>query len=173
MNIRSATQRDEKNIMSLVTDAFKGTEYGYQGEAELVQKIRQEQTYNNELELICELDKEIVGHGLLSECWVKNEKESFTGLALAPLSVHTNYQKQGIGSQLISELERRAVLFNYHFIVILGSPDYYSKFGYRATCHYKISSPFDVPEDFFMIKELEQGALDKVTGTVYYSKAFN
>ncbi|MEG0731058.1 MAG: N-acetyltransferase [Vagococcus sp.] len=173
MTIRPINKNDDTYVLPLIVSAFEETEFGYQGEAELVKKIRQNITYNNELELVYEIDKKIVGYGLLSTCWVKNDKQSFTGLALAPLAVHKDYQRQGIGGKLMRELERTAIGLGYTFIVILGHPKYYSRFGYQPTSHYGVSSPFDVPEEFFMMKELQKDGLSQVMGTVYYSEAFN
>lgn len=50
--IREITVNDYKAVEKLIVEAFSGSEYGYQNEAELVEKIRAEDTYLKELELV-------------------------------------------------------------------------------------------------------------------------
>ncbi|MGX7013882.1 GNAT family N-acetyltransferase [Vagococcus silagei] len=173
MNIREFLPSDKLAIEELIIDSFSGTEHGYQGEAELVCKIRKEPTFRDELELVCLNKQKVIRYGLLSECKIVNNSASYVGLALAPLAVHSEYQKQGIGTALISELEKRATTLGYNWIVILGSPAYYQRFGYSPAINFKINSPFEVPNEYFMIKKFSPNALKGVSGMVEYSDAFS
>ena len=60
----------------------------------------------------------------------------------------------------------------YDAVVVLGYPDYYPRFGFAPAISLRISCEYDVPDEAFMFIELEPGALNCVTGTVAYNKAF-
>lgn len=173
LKIEAIKPKDYQTVHDLVVEAFSNSEHGYHDEAKLVEKIREEATYNKELELIATLNNQIVGHGLLSEVLVKDDKKEHIGLVLAPLSVLTNQQRTGVGSQLMIELEKRAASHNYPFISILGDPEYYAKFGYYPAADHGINCPFEVPEANFMIKEMISGNLSTIKGNLIYNKAFN
>ena len=51
-----------------------------------------------------------------------------TALALAPLSVVPQYQRQGIGTSLILEEHKIAQALGYSYFVVLGSKNYYPRF---------------------------------------------
>lgn len=174
MEILSVQPTDYPAVAQLVREAFQKSAHGYQGEAEIVAKIRQEAGYRPELEVAAFTSKkdELLGYGLLSEVAVVNETKSFTGLVLAPLAVAPRAQHQGVGSQLIKELERRARELNYPFISVLGHPDYYPRFGYVPASRFQIQAPFPVPDEAFLIKELTATGLVGVSGIIRYSKAF-
>ena len=60
---------------------------------------------------------------------------------------------------MLKELEKRAVQQDFPFISILGHPQYYSRFGYVSAEKYKVTAPFDVPAEAFMIRPLHPNAL--------------
>lgn len=92
-------------------------------------------------------------------------------LALAPLSVLPEYQKQGIGTALIKEGHARARALGYGYSVVLGSEGYYSRTGYLPAKNYGIFAPFDVPDENFMACKLLENA-PVVYGIVQYAKEF-
>lgn len=172
--IREITVNDYKTVEKLIVEAFSGSEYGYQNEAELVEKIRAEDTYLKALELVEVIEGKIVGHALLSQAVIQNETKEVInkGLVLAPLSVLPTHQRKGIGSKLIKALEEK-VVNQYLFISILGSPTYYGKFDYEEAADFGIKAPFDVPSEYFLIKEMSKDGLESSQGILVYSTAFN
>lgn len=173
INLRTIEERDFNDAEKLIKEAFTKTEHGYENEAELVKKIRHDVNYNVNFELVVEKDGYLVGHGLLSEVTLKTESTELIGLCLAPLCVAPDEQRTGVGSAILSELEQRAIEKQYPFISILGHPKYYTKFSYEPTTKFNISAPFPVPEEAYLIKELQPNALDGWSGTIHYSEAFN
>lgn len=172
MLIRSLQSEDFKDVEKLIRESFSNTEYGYENEAELVERLRQESHYNQMLEVVAIDDNQIIGHGLLSEIKVADEDRKWIGLALAPIEVSPQSQRRGYGKALIKEPEKRAVELGYAFIIILGHPEYYRKLGYQLASSYQIYAPFDVPEEAFMAKEVIDEGLQNVHGVVQYSDAF-
>ena len=92
-------------------------------------------------------------------------------LAAAPLAVAPAFQRQGIGTALIREGERRAREMGYQYIVILGSPAYYGRLGYGPAERYGIRPPFPVESAYFMAQPLRPG-VEKLDGVVQYAPEF-
>jgi putative acetyltransferase len=57
--------------------------------------------------------------------------------------------------------------------VVLGHPGYYLRFGFVPASGFNIRSEFNVPEEVFMLKTLQDSALKDVKGTIQYHPAFN
>src|SRR5699024_9259562 len=94
MEIRSINVAEFSEVDLLLRDSFTETEHGYQGEAELVKKIRAEKTYTPELELVAVEEEQVLGHTMLSEVAV-GETVNNTGLALGPIAVRPGMQSKG------------------------------------------------------------------------------
>lgn len=172
MDIRTTMRQDDKEISRLLHDAFSSTEHGYDGEAELVNRIRCDPTFKQNLEVVGVENEQVVGYGLLSEIVVVDNQSATIGVCLAPLAVLPLFQRRGIGAKLMAELEQRARQLGYQFISILGWPDYYTRFGYVPASLFQISAPIDVPNEAYLIKSIGSDDLQGVRGTVKYLAAF-
>lgn len=172
INIRQETPADYQAVAKVIEAAFKNEPFRDQQEHFLVERLRKSDAFIPELSLVAEMNGEIVGHILLTKIKIKNEQESFDSLALAPVSVKPDYQKKGIGSQLIQTAHFLAKAMGFKSIVLLGHKDYYPKFGYELTSKYDIHLPFDVPEENCMVLALIEGGLKEVNGVVVYADAF-
>ena len=170
--IRQEREEDYKKTEEVVQQAFLHEEFSDKKEHELVKRIRKCDAFIPELSLVA-VDKEIVGHVLLSKITIITDSKSVESLALAPVSVASDYQKKGIGSLLISNVLRKAKELGYHSVIVLGHKDYYPKFGFKPASLWNIRAPFEVPDEVFMAMELTENALQNVQGVVQYSKAFS
>jgi putative acetyltransferase len=120
--------------------------------------------------LVAELEKRIVGHILFSRMFIETGSGAIPAAALAPIAVLPNYQHQGIGGRLICQGLDVLRQSRERIVIVLGDPDYYSRFGFscgKARC---LESPF--PPDAYMAMELSPGALDGLRGKVRYPAAF-
>jgi putative acetyltransferase len=61
----------------------------------------------------------------------------------------------------------------YDFAVVLGDPAYYTRFGFVPARHFGIRCEYDVPEDAFMVMELQPDALRNQSGLIRYRKEFS
>lgn len=171
MQIRAERKEDFPTIERVIVKAFENVEMSDQTEHQLVDRLRDSEAYIPELSLVAEEKGEILGHILLTKITI-GEEDSVLSLTLAPVSVLPSNQKQGIGKSLIEHSLEKARELGYESIIVLGHPDYYSKFGFQPASKYGIKAPFEVPDEAFMGLELRRGALKEVSGTVYYSPKF-
>lgn len=167
IEIRTERKEDFAEIYQLVASAFK-----QDFESELIEKIRKGLTYVPELALIAEENGRLVGYILFSKIKIVGKGVAYDTLALAPLAVDPLYQKQGIGSMLVTDGLERAKVLGFLSVIVLGDPNYYSRFGFQKASKWHIQCPFEVPEEAFMAIELAEGALQEKKGVVDYSKVF-
>ena len=168
MNIKIRQEQifDYKLVDDLVEYAFRNVKESDHTEHLLVGRLRKSDAFIPELSLVAE------GHILLTKVAKVSGKETDISLAVAPLSVLPEFQKQGIGGELLREAHKRASQLGYSSAVLLGHKDYYPRFGYKKASDFNIEFPFDVPEEYCMAIELFPGALDGVQGIVHYSDPF-
>ena len=166
MKIRQETPQDFKSIYNINHLAFE-----QEGESQLIEKIRKEDTFIPELSLVAEQDGKVIGHILFSKIKIIGE-QTYPSLALAPMSVHPDFQKKGIGSELVTIGLQIAKKLNFEHIIVLGHKDYYPKFGFQKASTWNIRCPFEVPDDHFMAIELVEGKLNNKGGLVEYPPVF-
>lgn len=167
MLIRPETEKDYDEVYHLVKEAFAGAEHSDGNEQDLVVALRKGNSFIPELSLVAEINNKIVGHILFTKVKIGNSTE----LALAPLAVLPEYQKQGVGTSLIQRGHKTAKQLGYHFSIVLGSDKYYPKSGYIPAHHYHITPPFDAPAENFMAYRLSDETFP-VEGIVIYDPAF-
>ncbi|RIX53702.1 GNAT family N-acetyltransferase [Paenibacillus nanensis] len=142
-------------------------------EADLIDRIRESESFVPELSLVAVLQQEIVGHVMLSKAAVYNGKTKHTVIALAPLAVQPEYQKQGIGKRLVQEGLKLGKELGFPLGFLIGHPDYYPKLGFKPARSFGYElKQYNVPDEVFMVSELQDGALDSVQGEFMYPNAF-
>ena len=167
IEISKEEKSDYEEVYNLVKTAFEKAEESDGNEQDLVVALRKSSNFIPELSLVAKKDDKIVGYILFTKIQIRKSEE----LALAPLAVLPEYQRQGVGSKLIEEGHKIAKEMGYHYVVVLGSDKYYPKFGYEKASKYGIKPPFDVPDENFMAIKLNDLS-EEIKGTVKYAKEF-
>ncbi|WP_232036634.1 GNAT family N-acetyltransferase [Streptococcus pseudoporcinus] len=150
MIIRQEEKEDFRAIHQLVTEAFAWAEHSDGTEQDLVEALREGDSYIAELSLVLEVDKQLRGHIMFTKAKVGQQE----ALVLAPLSIAPCYQKQGYGRALIDRGHQVAKKLGYDLILVLGSKGYYSQFGYQPAELFGISLPQGFPSENFMALSL-------------------
>lgn len=166
LKIRPETPADYPDIAQIHVLAF-----GQNNEAELIAKVRDSKRYIPQLSLIAEMSQEKVGHILLSPIDLIADTTK-TVLALAPMAVKPNYQRQGIGTKLVERAIACADQLQYPLIVVLGHTWFYPRLGFEPADLYHIEPPFSLPREVFMVKPLNHYHPD-YQGKVHYPAAFD
>lgn len=169
LRIRQEQQSDFPAVQALLEAAF-----GQAGEARLVALLRDSDAFVPDLSLVATLYDQIVGHILFSKIIIADDRHNeFESLALAPVAVLPEHQKQGIGGHLIRAGLEKATALGFQSVIVLGHEHYYPKFGFLPAETWQIKPPFEVPANVFMGLELVPGGLRHVSGTVRYPEAFD
>lgn len=141
--------------------------FGRDDEAALVDALRDGGFAR--LSLVAELDDQVVGHVLFTRMYVVAEASRIATIALAPLAVLPEYQRRGIGAQLVNTGLARLSPLGESSVLVVGDPAYYGRFGFNSRLARSIASPF--PEHL-MALELTPGAMRDVVGRVEYPEPF-
>ena len=165
MLIRPERETDISAIHSLNVSAFENST-----EADLVDLLRQQA--HPIISLVAERNNTVVGYILFSPVCLEGRPD-LKIMGLAPMAVAPEYQRTGIGSALVCSGLEQCMELGYSAVVVLGYPEYYTRFGFVPSTRFGIRSEYNVPEEVFMAIELEPGSLRGASGKIKYHAAFS
>jgi putative acetyltransferase len=146
--------------------------FGQPVEADLVDRLRRE--CPEAVSLVAESEGRIVGHILFTPALLPAAGRAVQGMGLAPMAVLPEYQGQGIGSRLVEEGLRVLRKRSCPFVIVLGHPTYYPRFGFEAASRHGIRCQWEgVPDEAFMILFLDESAKPDVRAVARYRDEFD
>ena len=163
--IREEQTQDMPEIRQVNIEAF-----GQPQEADIVDKLRDD--CGDLLSLVAAVDNRVVGHILFSPVTLETQEGTIHGSGLAPMSVLPKYQRQGIGSQLVRDGIAGLKSRGCPFIIVLGHPEYYPRFGFEPASRHGIRSEWEVPDEAFMILLLSKSQMRDMSGVARYRPEF-
>ena len=165
ISIRPELLTDNDAVRKVNELAFGGPD-----EAKLVEALRK--TSDPLISLVAIDNDQVVGHILFSPVTIEFANSDALALGLAPMAVLPEYQRKGIGSQLVRAGLRECKQIGSNVVVVLGHPEFYPRFGFVPASQKGLSSEYPVPDEVFMVVELEPGALSGRHGLVKYRPEF-
>ncbi|MCA9297686.1 MAG: N-acetyltransferase [Phycisphaerales bacterium] len=161
MSIRTEAPEDRDAIHRLLVECFPTD-----GEANLVDRLRADGDLV--ISLVALVDHQIVGH---VACSPVTTARGATGLGLAPIAVATTHRRQGIAAHLVESAHDLAHAMGHAWIVVLGDPAYYARFGYAPASTHGLVDAYG-GGDAFQVLALCDGAVPTGDGLVEYARAF-
>ena len=122
------------------------------------------------LSLVATVNGQVAGHIMYSPLTVA---ENVNGVALGPMAVVPEYQRQGIGTKLIEAGNRKIKDAGYPFIIVVGHAEYYPRFGFRPAIEYGIKCEWDIPDEVFMLLVLNEAKMQGASGLAKYRHEFS
>ncbi|MCK4898277.1 MAG: N-acetyltransferase, partial [Anaerolineales bacterium] len=143
ITIREETLSDQDAVRQINELAFE------QGpEATLVDKLRA--SCDRYVSFVAVDQGAVIGHILFTP--VTLDGSSVVGMGLAPMGVLPSHQRQGVGSLLVRHGLDYLRQSGCPFVIVLGHPNYYPRFGFEPASRYKLSSQWEgVPDEAFMV----------------------
>jgi len=163
VEIRSETPADLRAIEAVTVAAFLDAPHAGHIEQFIVAALREAGQLT--LSLVAESEGEIVGHVAVSPVEVSDGTGGWYGLG--PISVLPQRQRQGIGTRLMQEALRRLRERGAAGCVLVGEPQYYGRFGFRAEAG--LTYP-GIPPQYFQALAFDAAV---PRGVISYSEAFN
>jgi putative acetyltransferase len=137
-------------------------------EADLVEALRDSDGWIDGLSIVADDgDGTAVAHALLTRCHVGGAP----ALALAPCAVLPRVQRRGAGSAAIRAALRAGRAMGENLVLVLGHPEYYSRFGFVPASRYGIRPGFKVRDEAMMALALDPEA-EIPSGTIAYPDPF-
>lgn len=165
--IREEQPEDVAAIRAVNEEAF-----GQPAEARLVDKLRR--ACDGLLSLVAVDGGAVVGHILFSPVTIDAHPSLAGGMGLAPMAVLPACQRRGIGSSLVRAGLARLRSRSCPFVIVLGHPAYYPRFGFEPASRYGLRSQWDgVPDEAFMVLVFDEPALENVSGVARYRTEFD
>ena len=165
MHARTEQSRDAGEIERLLDAAFGGP-----AESGLVAALRDHEVPL--ISLVAVDNGQVVGHILFSPVALDDHPD-LRLMALAPMAVLPDRQRQGIGSLLVRSGLERCRESGIGAVIVLGHPEYYPRFGFRPASRFGINCAYAVPDEAFMALELDAGYLAEAAGTIRYHECFD
>jgi len=139
-------------------------------EATIVDKLRL--SCEDYLAFVAVEDDTVVGHILFTRVTV--EGSGVAGMGLAPMAVLPSQQRKGVGSQLIRHGLEHLRRSGCPFVIVLGHPDYYPRFGFELASKYQLFSQWEgIPDEAFMVVVFDRTVLPEAGGIVFYQDEFD
>jgi predicted N-acetyltransferase YhbS len=172
--IKSMEDEYLTSSLELVEDVFAKYQNAEEGALvrSLVEEIRSKKYYVPELEFIMVNENdELMGYVMFSRFHLEGKYEDEL-LLLSPVAVKTELQRQHISKDIIEYGFVKAKEMGYKVVLVEGNPQNYNSRGFVTSADYGIIAAPSVglpALECLMVKELVEGALENVKGSLEYT----
>lgn len=165
IEIRKEEPQDRDAVHNLNLAAFDSGP-----EAALVDNLRT--SCKDYLAFVALEDGAVVGYILFTPTTI--DGSNVMGMGLAPMAVLPSHQRKGIGSQLVRYGLEHLRQSGCPFVIVLGHPEYYPRFGFEVASKYRLLCQWEgVPDEAFMVAVADDSALPRAGGVVRYRGEFD
>jgi putative acetyltransferase len=89
------------------------------------------------------------------------------------MAVRPAYQRRGIGTQLVSQGLERLRERECPFVVVIGHPEFYPRFGFGSAAAWGLTCEWEVPAEVFMVNILNAELAGRLQGRAQYRAEFS
>jgi putative acetyltransferase len=137
-------------------------------EARLLDALRDCDGWLPALSIVAEIDDAVVGHVVTTRAFIGDTPV----LGLGPIGVLPERQGHGVGLTLMHATIGAAEALGEPLIALLGSPDYYRRFGFIASTTIGVIPPEASWDNHFQVRTLTTYHAD-IRGLFRYAKPFD
>ena len=167
IEVRHEQPQDVDAVRALNQIAF-----GQASEASIVDAIRA--VCSDLISLVAVDEGQIVGHIFFSPVSVSGESGTVQGMGLGPMAILPEFQRQGIGSTLVQAGIDAVKEKGAPFIVVVGHPEYYPRFGFSPASRHGLAPQWDgIPDEAFMVLILDAKVETDLSGVARYRDEFD
>ncbi len=149
MVIRPETPNDYESIREINIAAFADHPYSHQTEHLIVEALRAAGALM--VSLVADIDGKVVGHIAFSPATINGMECGW--LLAGPLAVLPDFQRQGIGQQLVRTGPKAIRDLDAKGCVLAGNPAFYARFGFRQSPELVLDG---VPPQFFLCLPMDE-----------------
>lgn len=164
--IRNEKPKDYFAVENLTREAFWNVYRPGCAEHYVLHCLRSDPAFVPELDFVMEMNGEPIGQIV----YVRSEIDCDDGrkvpiMTFGPIGILPKYKRQGYGKRLLDYSMGKAKEEGAGAIAITGNIDFYGKSGFVQAKIKGIRYADDPDADYFLIKELQYGFLDGISGT--------
>jgi len=163
--------RRERPDDVLTVRAIQSAAFGRDGlepmEARLLDALRADDGWLDRFSLVAELDGVVVGHNICTRAHV----DGVPVLGLGPIGVRPDVQRAGVGVAMVHTMLGAADAADEPLVALLGSTDYYGRFGFVPSVDVGIVPPEPSWGPHFQVRTLAAHR-PTITGTFVYAAPF-
>ncbi|MER7703687.1 N-acetyltransferase [Kitasatospora sp. NPDC097605] len=164
---RAETPADVPAVRELTLAAF-----GRPAEAGILDALRADEGWLDGLSVVvtdaADPAGSPVGHVVLTRAFIGE----VPALALGPVSVHPDRQRAGAGSAAVRAVLDAARARGERYVILLGHPSYYPRFGFGRASAHGIALTVDAPDEAWMALGLDPERHPLPSGTARWAAAF-
>ena len=164
--IRPETKDDYRKTENLTREAFWNVYCPGCKEHYVLHGLRNDPTFVPALDYVLEVGGELIGQVV----YVRSEIICDDGrkipiMTFGPIGIAPGYKRRGYGKLLLDTTMRKAAEIGVGALAITGNIDFYGKSGFVPAKSKGVRYADDPDADYFLIKELQPGFLDGISGT--------
>ncbi len=174
IQVRQSDDTDRQAIGRVAFEAF-GPEAGPEI-VELITALLEDLSAQPLLSLVATVQNQIIGQILFTNVRIQGAQRHVSAAILAPLSVHPDYQNQGVGGLLINTGCQHLKAIGTELVFVLGYPAYYSRHGFSPAGCRGFEPSYPIPPaqaDAWMVQELQPNIIGHVKGAVKCADALD
>ena len=140
INIRPERESDYRCVEELTRKAFWNLHSPGCDEHYLAHIMRSHPDFCPDLDFVAEYEGRVIANIMYTRSYLVNENgERLETLTFGPVSVLPEYQRKGVGSQLIRHTVELASAKGVRAIVIFGNPSNYVKHGFKGCRDFRVA----------------------------------
>lgn len=172
--IRNELEKDYRIVENITRNAFWNLSVPGCDEHYLAHIMRKHADFIPELDFVAEWNGQVVGNVMYTKSKLIDEtgKEK-ASLTFGPISVLPEFQRRGIGRELLECSFVKAVELGFDVVVIFGNPDNYVARGFKSCKKYNVCLEQGVFPAAMLVKELKPGVLDGRRWYYYESPVYH
>ncbi|GAD16351.1 N-acetyltransferase [Lentilactobacillus otakiensis] len=173
-SVETIDRKDYAAVRGIIADSYKNDGPNTDGdEVDMVDRLRSSDGYNEQFEVVAkDSDHRVIGHALMVPATVRSATVKFPIVSIVEIGVLQGYRNDGVGQEMVIELETRARLAGYHAVSAIDNSDFFFKNNYVPADNFNILPTVNVDFNANLIKPLFDGALFHKGGKIYYPEEY-
>lgn len=166
--IRHENKEEQREVENLVRESFWNVYRPGCLEHFVLHMLRDDSAFVPELNFVLVKDGEIIGQNVFVRAAINaDDGRDIPIMTMGPICIAPKYKRQGYGKFLLDYSLEQAARMGAGAVCFEGNIDFYGKSGFDYASKFGIryhGLPEGEDASFFILKELQNGYLDGITG---------
>lgn len=176
VTIRLEKPEDYKTVENLVRESFWNVYRPGCLEHYVLKHLRNDENFVPQLDFVMEKDGKIIGQNVFYKAVIKaDDGRDIPILTMGPICILPELKRQGLGKMLLDFSLQKAKEQGFKAVCFEGNILFYGKSGFDYARKFAIryhGLPEGADDSFFLLKELETGYLNGISGEYSTPKAY-